>query len=154
VQFTISNRIVAVLDCCHSGAIKLEGGRAIKKGDQETAAAKSAVQSIRKGAEMVKKKLTSGKGIAILSACLGSQEAESTAQRDYSIFTYYLLQGLKALDNEYVDNYGNVTTSLLGNYVYDKVTRFHLSLESYESNIILSFNSASFFFYIYIYILL
>jgi hypothetical protein len=59
--------------------------------------------------------------LKLSTACLDSQEAESTTKRDYSIFTYYLLEGLKGTDIDYVDKNGNVTTSFLGYYVYDKL---------------------------------
>jgi uncharacterized protein YjbI with pentapeptide repeats len=125
MQDTISNRIVAILDCCHSGAIELRGKRK-KKGIQEASekSAAQAAQAINKKAEAVGntiRKIRSGKGIVIFSACLDSQEAESTPTGDASIFTKYLVQGLGGIDNDYVDKNGNVTTSLLGNYVYDKV---------------------------------
>jgi uncharacterized caspase-like protein len=108
MQDTISNRIVAILDCCHSGAIELRGKRK-KKGIQEAAekSAAQAAQAINKKAEAVGKtirKIRSGKGIVILSACLDSQETESTTKGDASIFTKYLVQGLGGIDNEYVDN--------------------------------------------------
>jgi uncharacterized caspase-like protein len=105
MQDTISNRIVAILDCCHSGAIELQGKR--KKKDIQEAAEKSAAQAINKKAEAVGKtirKIRSGKGIVILSACLDSQETESTTKGNASIFTKYLVQGLGGIDNEYVDN--------------------------------------------------
>jgi hypothetical protein len=104
---------VTVLDCCYSGAAKLDDKR-IGNGVSEEAA-KIATQ-------VIKKKMKSGKGKSILSACLDFQEAEKAANKEYSIFTYYLLEGLKGNDNEYIDKYGNVTISFLGNYIYDKVT--------------------------------
>jgi uncharacterized protein YjbI with pentapeptide repeats len=121
---TISNRIVAILDCCHSGAVELRGRRETK-GSNEAAAeeAAQAAQAINGKADAVKKKIrSSGKGIAILSACLDSQEAESTTKRDYSIFTHYLLEGLRGNDNGHVDKNGNITASSLGNYIYYQVT--------------------------------
>jgi uncharacterized caspase-like protein len=123
MEDTISNRIVTILDCCHSGAIDLRG-RLLKKGGKEAAAksAAQAAQAIRKKAEAVRKNARSGKGIAILSACLDSQEAESTTKRDYSIFTYYLLEGLSGLDNEYIDPNGNITAFSLGDRIFYKVT--------------------------------
>jgi uncharacterized protein YjbI with pentapeptide repeats len=113
IDYTLSRRVVTVLDCCYSGAAKLDDKR-IGKGVSEEAA-KIATQ-------VIKKKMKSGKGKSILSACLDFQEAEKAADKEYSIFTYYLLAGLKGYDNEYINKYGNVTISLLGNYIYDKVT--------------------------------
>ena len=107
-----SRRVVTILDCCYSGVAKLKEG---KKGEGSEEAAKQARKAINT-------KMKPGKGKCILSACLDFQEAEKVVNKEYSIFTYYLLQGLKGNDNECVDKYGNVTASLLGNYVFDKVT--------------------------------
>jgi len=41
---------------------------------------------------------------------------------DLSISTYYLVEGFKGLEEEYIDPYGNITTHLIGQYVYDKIT--------------------------------
>jgi len=62
-----------------------------------------------------------GKRKCILSACLDSQEAKA-ANKDYSIFTHYLIKGLSDADGESIDKYGNVTTSQLGDYIYHKIT--------------------------------
>jgi hypothetical protein len=93
-----------------SGALSSIG---LEKGGEENA--KNAAAAIRN-------KIRSGTGKCIISACLDTQEAESTVKGDLSIFTYYLLGGLSGLEAEYVDPYGNVTTHLLGQYVYDKIT--------------------------------
>ncbi len=42
-------------------------------------------------------------------------------EKNHSIFTYYLLQGLEGEDEEAVDKYGNVTVDTLGKYVYNKI---------------------------------
>lgn len=110
IEKYISRRKVIVLDCCYAGAL---GSIGIKKGSEENA---------KKGAAAIRNKIRSGTGKCILSACLDTQEAESTAKRDLSIFTHFLLEGLKGLEEGYVDRDGNVTTNLLGQYVFDKIT--------------------------------
>jgi hypothetical protein len=46
-----------------------------------------------------------------------AQEAYALTTGEHSIFTYYLIQGLKG-NTESVDNEGNVTPQSLGRYVY------------------------------------
>jgi Caspase domain len=113
IENSISQRKVIVLDCCYSGALGSIGLMGEQKGGEEEA---------KKGAAAIRSKIRSGTGKCILSACLDTQEAESTSKKDLSLFTYYLLEGLKGSDEEYVDSYGNVTTHLIGKYVYDKIT--------------------------------
>ena len=115
IQETQSRRVIAVLDCCFSGAARLRG-RTILKGDGQEAANTTA-----QAAQVIRKKIRLGTGKCILCACLDFQEAEKAANKEYSIFTYYILQGLEGNDEECIDKYGNVTTNLLGSYVYNKV---------------------------------
>ena len=41
-------------------------------------------------------------------------------EKGHSIFTYYLLEGLKGNENA-IDKFGNVTPGTLGKYVHDKI---------------------------------
>lgn len=109
IDNSISKRKVIILDCCYAGAL---GSIRIEKGGEENA---------KKGAAAIRNKIRSGTGKCILSACLDMQEAESTAKRDLSAFTYYLLKGFMGVEG-YVDGYGNLTTHLIGQYIYDNIT--------------------------------
>ena len=61
--------------------------------------------------------LPQGQGKYILAPSQAAQEAYALTTSDHSIFTYYLLQGLKG-NTESVDSEGNVTPQSLGSYVY------------------------------------
>jgi caspase domain-containing protein len=103
IQKSISDKIVVILDCCYSGSAK------ISKGHEEDAA--------KIGRTTIDEKSRFGQGKYILSASQAAQEAYALTTGEHSIFTYYLLQGLRG-DAESVDNEGNVTPQSLGRYVY------------------------------------
>jgi uncharacterized caspase-like protein len=58
-----------------------------------------------------------GEGKCLLAASQAAQEAYGLKEHDHSIFTYYLLEGLRGNEKS-VDVYGNVTPYSLGSYVY------------------------------------
>ena len=103
IQKSISDKIVVILDCCYSGSAK------ISKGHEEDAA--------KIGQITINEKSSFGQGKYILSASQAAQEAYALTTGEHSIFTYYLLQGLKG-NSESVDNEGNVTPQSLGRFVY------------------------------------
>jgi uncharacterized caspase-like protein len=103
IQKSISDKIVVILDCCYSGSAK------ISKGHEEDAA--------KIGRTTIDEKARFGQGKYILSASQAAQEAYALTTGEHSIFTYYLLQGLKGNTGS-VDNEGNVTPQSLGRYVY------------------------------------
>jgi V8-like Glu-specific endopeptidase len=100
-----SMRMVTILDCCYSGTINLA------KGDDD-AAVKIAKERIDEGSRNIEQ----GQGKYMLAASQGYQEAYSLQEKDHSIFTYYLLEGLKGNENS-LDNYGNVTPESLTKYI-------------------------------------
>jgi uncharacterized caspase-like protein len=59
-------------------------------------------------------------GKYILSFNQTLQEAYALTSGEHSIFTYYLLAGLRG-NTESIDSDGNVTPQSLGNYVYRKI---------------------------------
>ena len=61
-----------------------------------------------------------GEGKCILSASQATQEAFALKEGEHSIFTYYLLDGLKG-KKESVDTNGYVTPSTLGNYIFKAI---------------------------------
>jgi uncharacterized caspase-like protein len=110
IQRSISIRIIAILDCCYSGSAKLSKGN----GDED--AAKLAVATIDNRSKMLKQ----GEGKCILAASQAYQEAYELVEQDHSIFTYYLLQGLKG-DEGALNINGCVTADSLSTFVYDSM---------------------------------
>jgi uncharacterized caspase-like protein len=109
IQRSVSIRIVTILDCCYSGAAKLSKGH-------EEDAAKIGIAAIDNKATV----LQQGEGKCLLAASQAAQEAYALKEGDHSIFTYYLLQGLKGNEKS-VDSYGNITPYSLGNYIYRSI---------------------------------
>lgn len=107
IRKSISQRIVTILDCCYSGAAMIGKG-----GDEDAANAG------RKAIDEKSRILESGEGRCLLAASQAYQKAFETAQKNHSLFTYYLLEGLSG---QAVDNDGNVTPDVLGKYAYDKI---------------------------------
>jgi tetratricopeptide (TPR) repeat protein/streptogramin lyase len=107
---SVSTRIVSVLDCCYSGAAKISKG--LGKGGEE-AAAKLGTAAINDKSTNLQK----DKGICLLAASQAAQEAYALKEGDHSIFTYYLLEGLKG-NKKSVDGSGKVTADTLGKYVH------------------------------------
>jgi hypothetical protein len=106
IQRSISTSVVVILDCCYSGSAK------IGKGHEEDAA-KIGSTAI----DVKSRRLPQGQGKYILSASQAAQEAYALTTGEHSIFTYYLLKGLRG-NSESVDSEGNVTPQSLGRYVY------------------------------------
>jgi Caspase domain/PsbP-like protein len=109
MQNSVSLRVVTILDCCYSGSAKLDKG---SKGNEEDAArlGKAAMESIPQ----------QGQGKYILAASQATQEAYELKQRNHSIFTYFLLDGLRENERS-VDRDGNVTPYSLGVYIYKAI---------------------------------
>jgi len=107
INKSISQKIVTILDCCYSGAAKLG------KGSEEDAA-----NAGRKAIDEKSSFLEFSQGRCILAASQAYQKAFETAQRNHSLFTYYLLEGL---GGQAVNNDGHVTPDSLGKYAYDKI---------------------------------
>jgi hypothetical protein len=109
IQKSISTSVVVILDCCYSGSAK------VSKGHEEDAA-----KIGRTAIDEKTRKLPLGQGKYILSASQAAQEAYALDTGEHSIFTYYLLQGLRG-NTESVDSEGNVTPQSLGKYVYKAI---------------------------------
>jgi hypothetical protein len=107
---SLSTRIVTILDCCYSGAAKVAKG--IGKGGDD-AAAKLGTAAINDKSTNLQK----NKGICLLAASQAAQEAYALKEGKHSIFTHYLLEGLKGNEKS-VDTFGNVTVDSLGKYVH------------------------------------
>jgi tetratricopeptide (TPR) repeat protein len=111
---SVSKKVVMILDCCCSGSAT------ITKGSEEEAA-NLARDAINNKSKILKE----GEGKCLLAASLPAQAAYGLKEKDHSIFTYHLLEGLKGGNGEAIDNEGRVTPYSLGSYVYDKVTEIH-----------------------------
>jgi hypothetical protein len=105
-----SRKIVSILDCCYSGAARVGKGSADE-------AAKLGRMAIDDGS----KTLERGEGKCILAASQAYQNAFETLAQDHSLFTYYLLEGLKGKQAAAVDEGGYVTPDSLGRYVYNAI---------------------------------
>ena len=110
IQECISTKIVVILDSCYSGSAK------ISKGHEEDIAKIASAAIQRQSNE-----INTGEGRCILAASQALQEAYILEEKNHSIFTYYLLQGLSGEDKDAVDKDGNITVDTLGKYVYNKI---------------------------------
>ena len=109
VQRSVSIRIVTVLDCCYSGGAKLSKGHE----EDEQNWGPSAIDNRATV-------LQQGEGKCLLAASQAAQEAYALKEGDHSIFTYYLLEGLKGTESS-ADAEGNITPYSLGKYVYRSI---------------------------------
>ena len=102
-----SQRQVLILDCCHSGAFA--------RGAKGTPGARVGTATAFKGA---------GYGRVVLTATDSTQYAwegdEVTGEGENSVFTYYLIQGLKTGEAD-ADGDGRITLDELYDYVYERV---------------------------------
>jgi YVTN family beta-propeller protein len=108
IENSVSTKKVVILDCCFSGSAEIGKGK-INDSIQ-------LITSIKEDSEA----LEQGEGICILAASQRYQGAYFLEEQGHSIFTYYLLEGLK--DNEEsVDSNGNVTPYSLNRYISKKI---------------------------------
>ncbi len=109
-----SLRIVTILDSCFSGSLKIGKGLGnefdSKSGEEAAARIANAI------VEEKSNKLKQGIGRCLLASSQGYEEAYDRQEKDHSIFTYYLLEGLKGHKNA-VDDEGNVTYDSLGKFI-------------------------------------
>jgi hypothetical protein len=123
LNYSNSERIVAVLDCCYSGALEV-GGKGEDEDEESSKAEKGeeiaslAEANIRKTTERL---IKSGQGKCILASSLEEQKSFKMQDQPYSLFTHFLIQGLKGAEGESVDGNGYVTPELLGSYVNKKM---------------------------------
>lgn len=109
IQRTISTRVIVILDCCYSGAARLsKGGSEDNLSILGTFAIDNASKILKEG------------GKCILAASQGLQEAYALEEHNHSLFTYYLLEGLRGNPSS-VDDSGYVTVDSLSKYVYNAI---------------------------------
>ncbi|NAL78156.1 caspase family protein [Nitrososphaera sp. AFS] len=112
IEDSTPNTAIIILDCCYSGSASLRSkGVMTSKADEDNQAKLG-----RKGIIDRLKKLPRKKRIYILAASQAAQEAYGLEKDNHSIYTYYLLEGLKENTNS-VDSNGSVTPLALGEYV-------------------------------------
>jgi hypothetical protein len=105
-----SRKIVTILDCCYSGAARLGKGSS----DEAANLGNATIDDVSNTLER-------GEGKCILAASQSYQRAFETAEQDHSLFTYYLLEGLKGKQAQAVNDEGCVTPESLGKYVYNTI---------------------------------
>ncbi len=118
-----SERIMAVLDCCYSGALEVHGGgrgaedeyMKVEKGEEIASLANTNM------ARTIERLVKSGQGKCVLASSLEEQRSFGMKDQPYSLFTYFLIQGLKGANGESVDINGYVIPELLGSYVNKKI---------------------------------
>jgi Caspase domain len=110
-----SSAVVAILDCCYSGAAGISKGH-------EDDAAKIGTAAIENKAKILEDPQQQGEGRCLLAASQATQEAYHLIEKDHSIFTYYLLEGLRENEKS-VDVDGNVTPPSLGSYIHKAILK-------------------------------
>jgi uncharacterized caspase-like protein len=106
-----STRTITILDYCHSASFDPTGRR------DPNDAAKTTYRKIDDESNVLRQ----WRGRCLLAACESYKRANEIKREKYSIFTYYLLEGLRGKPQS-IDNYGNVTVDRLANYVYDTIS--------------------------------
>jgi tetratricopeptide (TPR) repeat protein len=108
IENSTSSKKVAILDCCHSGSTEIGKG--------EINDPMQLIKSIEEDSEA----LEQGEGICILAASQAYQGAYPLEEQGHSIFTYFMLEGLRQ-NAESVDSNGNVTPYTLNKYISKKI---------------------------------
>jgi tetratricopeptide (TPR) repeat protein len=109
IQNCFSRKIVVILDSCHSGSAK------ISKGHEEDEA-KLGMAAINRISENFK----SGDGVCLLASSQPYQDSYKLEGTHHSLFSYFLLEGLKG-DIQATNTEGYITVDSLSKYVYDKI---------------------------------
>jgi Flp pilus assembly protein TadD len=106
-QSCSARSVVTILDCCYSGAAILGS-----KGDDEGPKILT---------DVFDKQPPGGEGRCLLAASQQYEEAYTLTEENHSIFTHYLLKGLRG-EKKSVDDNGNVTAFTLGRYVFNTIS--------------------------------
>lgn len=129
MQDAIPTRVITILDCSYSGAAKIGRQTAVtespKIGRQEAGVTDKtrlieeqvvAAKSGKTATEERIKRLRQGEGKCIMASSQGFQEAYALKEGGHSLFTYFLLKGLRGTPQS-VDVNGNITPESLAEYV-------------------------------------
>jgi tetratricopeptide (TPR) repeat protein len=119
IENSNSKRIIAILDCCFSGSIRAESksGATGQIGEDDTSIAKVAKQKME---EKMEERIKESEGVCFLASSLSYQQSLIKKDLGHSLYTYYLLEGLKGQEG-FVDENGYVTVDHLSRYVYEKL---------------------------------
>jgi tetratricopeptide (TPR) repeat protein len=109
IQNSIAGTRIIILDCCYSGAAKVSKG-------YEDDAAKLGTIAIEREFNA----LEYGEGVCLMAAGQAYQEAYTLEEKNHSLFTYYLLEGLRGKEGA-IDVNGYVTVDSLSRYVYNSI---------------------------------
>lgn len=107
VHNSISSRIVTILDCCYSGAM------GISKGSENSRAVI--------GKWVMASEFEEGEGRYLLASSLGTQESFGLQNKQRSIFTHHLLEGLRGNSPDAIDELGRITPETLAKSVYNNM---------------------------------
>ncbi len=123
LNLSCSKRIMAVLDCCYSGALEIHGdGKGAEdeymKAEKGEEIASLANTSMARTVELL---IQSEQGKCVLASSLEEERSFRMKDQSHDLFTYFLIQGLKGANGESVDINGYVTPELLGSYVNKKI---------------------------------
>ena len=123
LNLSCSERIIAVLDCCYSGALEVHSGGKEEEDEYMKAEKGEEIASLANTniARTVERLIKSEQGKCVLASSLEEQRSFGMKDQPYSLFTYFLIQGLKGANGESVDINGYVTPELLGSYVNKKI---------------------------------
>jgi hypothetical protein len=106
-NYCSARSVVTILDCCHSGAAIL-GSKGQNEGSKLIT-------------DVFDKQHSEGEGRCLLAASQQYEEAYTLVDENHSIFTHYLLKGLRG-EKKSVDDNGNVTAFTLGRYVFNTIS--------------------------------
>jgi tetratricopeptide (TPR) repeat protein len=109
IQNSIAGRKIIILDCCYSGAARVSK-------EHEDDAAKLGTATIERQFNA----LGYGEGVCLMAAGQAYQEAYALEEKNHSLFTYYLLEGLRGKEDT-IDANGYVTVDSLSKYVYNAI---------------------------------
>ncbi len=113
VENCSANRVVVIVDCCYSGSLKLEG-----KGDEEDIA-DLAKNSMTKNLTSIENL----EGRSILASSSDEHKSFKMPDDEYSLFSYFVIKGLKGIAGESVNERGNVTVDTLNRFIYRELQR-------------------------------
>ena len=110
-----SSRLVTILDSCYSGSLKM----GLDAKEVKTEAIRVANKRVSDQSEILE---SEGQGKCLLAASQSYQQAYNTQGGDHSIFTYFLLEGLKG-NKLAVDDEGHVTYESLGKFINHQINK-------------------------------
>jgi uncharacterized protein YjbI with pentapeptide repeats len=127
INLSNSEKIMAVLDFCYSGALEVQSGGKGAEGEYMKAEKGDEIASLANSnmARTLERLIKSGHGKCILASSLEEQRSFGMKDQPYSLFTYFLIQGLKGANGESVDINGYITPELLGCYVSKKILEIY-----------------------------